>query len=60
MLLDMIDGLIDNATAMTEMNSFKKEWVTVVGMDVSVPEDIDVLVSECMLIGWTVAYCAMM
>jgi hypothetical protein len=25
MLLDMIDWLIDNATAMTEMNSFKKD-----------------------------------
>jgi hypothetical protein len=30
-----------------------------VGTDVSVPEDIDVLVSEYMLIGWTVADCAM-
>jgi hypothetical protein len=42
------------------MNGFKKEWGTAVGTDVSVPDDIDVMVSERMLIGWTVADCAMM
>jgi hypothetical protein len=39
------------------MNSCKKEVGDSCGADVSVPEDIDVQVSEYMLIGWTVADC---
>jgi hypothetical protein len=46
MVLGMIDWLDDNATAITEMNRFKKEVEYRIGMDLCMTENIDVLVSR--------------